>query len=95
MDAICALQPSPYHLDALADLEKTKARAVRNGEGQQQESQARAVNMTVKKTDDEELDMGEIGQTLRTMQAEKWQTLEWIDQDVRPLFPSLFHQLFL
>ena len=84
--AICALQPSPHHLDALAALELSRARKLRDGEGHQpQETQARAVNMSVKKTDDDELDMGEIGQTLRAMQAEKWQSLEWIDQDVRSI----------
>ncbi|MCJ1327010.1 hypothetical protein MMC10_003676 [Thelotrema lepadinum] len=87
--AICALQPSPHHLDALAALELSRARKLRDGEGHQpQETQARAVNMSVKKTDDDELDMGEIGQTLRAMQAEKWQSLEWIDQDTTDAYEA-------
>ena len=88
VSAVCALQPLPHHLDALSDMQKADARALRSGEGQPQEAQARAINMTVKKTDDDELEVGEIGKTLRSMQAEKWQSLDWIDQDVRPLFRS-------
>ena len=78
--AVCSLQPLLHHLDAYADQQKADARAGRDIEG---ESEPRAINLTVKSTDDEELEVGEIGKTLRAMQEEPWQRLEWVDQDVR------------
>ena len=83
---MCSLQPLPHYLDALADLQRTNTRAQRNGPSQ--EPEARAVNLAVKSTDDDELEVGEIGKRLREMQEEPWQRLEWVDQDVSLILAS-------
>ena len=39
--------------------------------------------MAVKSVDEEEqLDMSEVGKTLRAMQEESWKKLDWMDEDV-------------
>ena len=85
MDAFCALQPQLHHLDALADNERASKRvAGRDTDINAPEPEAKAVTMAVKGTEDEEeLDMGEVAKTLRAMQEEPWQQLEWVDEDVR------------
>ena len=64
-------------------MEKTAARVQLEADGQAPQSVARAVNMTVKSAaDDDEVDSTEIAKTLKAIQEESWQRLEWIDQDV-------------
>ena len=55
---------------------------MRDAENPGPESEARVVNMAVKSTDSEELDMGHISKQLREIEEESWQRLEWIDEDV-------------
>lgn len=70
-------------MDAFSDNERASTRtAAREGEAVPQESEARAVNVAVKSADEEELDMTDVGKTLRVMQEERWQQLEWVDEDV-------------
>ena len=88
MDAVCSLRPQFHHLDAITDNEKVSGRGG-GGDHGPQESEARAVNMAVKSTDDEELDMGEVGKTLRTIQEESWQHLDWVDEEVWSPYVSL------
>jgi hypothetical protein len=76
------LQPQYHHLDAISDNEKLSMRAQRDIENPPQESEARTVNMAVKSTEDDDLDMSDIGRTLRLMQEGRWQHLEWIDEEV-------------
>lgn len=47
------------------------------------------MNMAVKSTEDEELDMSDMARTLREMQEEKWQRLEWVDEEVN--YPIYAH----
>ncbi len=79
------LRPQFAHLDALADLERP-ARAQRAAENAEEESEAKAVNMTVKSTEAEETEMSsgtsEISKILQDMREEPWQRMTWIDQDV-------------
>ena len=89
ISGMVSLQPIFHHLDALADNEKLSTRAQHDTDDVPQETEARAVNMTVKSTDEEELDMSDIAKELREMQEEPWQYLDWIDEDVRRL---LSHQ---
>ena len=77
------LRPQLGHLDALADLEKSTPRAPRDAEAPAEETEARAVNMTVKSADTEELDTSHIKKLLKAMRDEPWQHLEWIDQEVK------------
>ena len=76
------MRPKLSHLDALADQEKSSTRAQRDADHVQPESEARAVNMTVKSSDGEELDMSATAKTLRAMQEEPWQRLSWVDEEV-------------
>jgi hypothetical protein len=67
-------------LDAVVDNERNSTRAA--GAAEAGESEARAVNLAVKSVDDEELDMTDVGKTLKAMQEESWQRLDWVDEDV-------------
>ena len=80
VDAICSLQPQFAFLDAMVENERVSSRAAAPAE--HVESEARAVNLAVKSIDDEDLDMSEVGKTLKAIQEERWQSLEWIDEDV-------------
>jgi hypothetical protein len=51
-------------------------------EHQTAEPEARAVNLTVKSTDQEQIDVNDIDRALREMQEEPWQCLDWIDESV-------------
>ena len=85
VDAIVQLRPQFAHLDALIDFEKP-ARALRTTENGEEESEAKAVNMSVKSTEVEETDMyggeNETSKLLKAMREEPWQRKSWIDQDV-------------
>ena len=76
------MRPKLGHLDALADREKSSSRAQHDADYVQPESEARAVNMTVKSSDGEELDMSETAKTLRAMQEEPWHRMSWVDEEV-------------
>ena len=83
VDVIVQLRPQFHHLDALHDQEKSLSRAQRELENPPPESEARAVNMTVKSSDSDEFDVNEMTRTLKGMQEEPWQHLKWVDQEVR------------
>ena len=82
VSAFCSLSPQFHHLDALNEIERASSRAQREAENPAPESEARAVNMTVKSTDNEELDMGQVAKQLRDIEEEPWQHLEWVDEEV-------------
>ena len=82
VSAFCSLTPQFHHLDAITDNERVSNRAVRDAENPPLESEARVVNMAVKSTDSEELDMGHIAKQLQEIEEEPWQPLEWVDEDV-------------
>ena len=84
ISGMVSLQPIFHHLDALTDNERLSTRVQHDTDDVPQESEARAVNMTVKSTDEEELDMSDIAKELREMQEELWQRLDWIDENVCP-----------
>ncbi|MCJ1249852.1 hypothetical protein MMC30_007078 [Trapelia coarctata] len=81
VSAFCSLTPQFHHLDAMTDNDRAFIRATRDAENPAPESEARVVNMAVKSTDSEELDMGQISKQLREIEEEPWQRLEWIDED--------------
>lgn len=85
------LRPQFGHIDALNEANKTMFRsersAVERGEENPEEGEAKAVNMAVKSTennDDQNMygGMNATSKLLRAMRDEPWQRLKWIDQDV-------------
>ena len=69
----------------MVDNEKANSRAQREGLPAQ-ETEARAVNVAVRSGEDEDLNTSEVSKILKTIQEEKWQDLEWVDEMV--LFSS-------
>lgn len=47
------------------------------------ETEARAVNVSMRSADAENVAPDHIGQTLRALQEESWQRMQWIDEEVR------------
>lgn len=82
VSAFCSLTPQFHHLDAINDNDRASSRTTKDAQNPGPESEARAVNMAVKSTDDEELDMNQISRQLRDIEEEPWQRLEWVDDDV-------------
>ena len=88
LDAMVQLRPQFDHLDALSDLEKPglNSRSKAGAENPNEEPQARAVNMTAKSADLEEMDlygdMSETAKLLRAMRDEPWQRFAWVDSEV-------------
>ncbi|KAL8678014.1 MAG: hypothetical protein Q9224_007148, partial [Gallowayella concinna] len=85
VDAIVELSANFVHLDALNDLNKSAARHQRNTEKEDQQPEAKAVNLTVKSTEPDEDEMpggrSQIAQLLKDMADEPWQRMEWVDHD--------------
>lgn len=82
------LRPQFTHLDALADQDKPTFgnkswSGVENPTG---ESEARAVNLTVKSSEGDDFDVwGDLSETaklLKLMRDEQWQHLSWVDSEV-------------
>lgn len=88
LDAMVQLRPQFDHLDALGDVEKPamNPKSKAGAENPTEEPQARAVNMTAKSADVDEMDlygdMSETAKLLRAMREEPWQRLAWIDSEV-------------
>lgn len=82
------LRPQFTHLDALGDQDKPffGPRSRGGPENAAVESEARAVNLTVKSSEGEDLDMyGDMSETaklLKAMREESWQHLAWVDSEV-------------
>lgn len=82
------LRPLFTHIDALRDHEKSVLGSRSRGgpENAAVESEARAVNLTVKPSEGDDLDMyGDMSETaklLKAMREEPWQHLSWIDSEV-------------
>lgn len=81
------LRPQFHHIDATAEQEKSSTKIQRDAENPPAETEARAVNMTVKASESEELDMSQTAKILRARQEEKWARLQYKDENVsiRPL----------
>ena len=90
VDAVVELNPILDHVDALRDNEKaTSARGARATGEQADEGEAKAVNMTVKATDEEGEEMETLGErseiikAMNAMRDEPWQALQYHDSEVR------------
>lgn len=82
LDGMVQLRPQFHHIDAMAEQERSSTRAQRESDNPPAESEARAVNMTVKASESEELDMSQTAKILRARQEEKWTRLEYKDENV-------------
>lgn len=95
LDAMVQLRPQFDHLDALGELEKPvmNPKSKAGVENLTEEPQARAVNMTAKSADVEEMDlygdMSETARLLRAMREEPWQRLAWVDSEVCGAFEKV------
>ena len=82
------LNPVLDHVDALRENEKSSARGARGTGEHADEGEARAVNMTVKATDEEGEEMETLGErseiikAMNDMRDEPWQNLEYHDSEV-------------
>ena len=90
------LRPQLNHLDAVTEPDRTAKRILRAREAaeakrleEKEAQEAKAVNQTVKSTESKDSDeddfyggMKKTNELLTAMRDEKWQRLEWIDQDV-------------
>ena len=85
VDSIVQLRPQLSHLDALQDLENSVARNQRDLDNGGEPSEARAINMSVKSAENEDMDLSIVAKTLRNMAEEPWQPLRWIDEEVKHL----------
>ena len=83
LDGMVQLRPQFHHIDAMAEQEKLSTRIQRDSENPPAEPEARAVNMSVKASESEELDMSQTAKILRARQDEKWVRLEYKDENVR------------
>ncbi|KAI9821741.1 MAG: hypothetical protein M1827_002322 [Pycnora praestabilis] len=89
VDSMVQLRPQFHHIDATVEQERSSARVQRDATNPARHTEARAVQMTVKSSDGDDIDMGETSKTLRAAQEEKWTTLKYMDEDV-----SYTHYLF-
>ena len=87
VDAIVQLSPVPIHIDAINELARSTNRFQRNSDRNDEEGEAKAVNLTIKSSEPEDVEgVGErsgIAKMLKDIAEEPWQRLQWIDQDVR------------
>jgi DNA-directed RNA polymerase-3 subunit RPC5 len=84
---IVQMRPQFHYIDAQADQEKSAQRSLRNETSSARQTEARAVQMTVKTTaDGDEIDMSQMATTLRAVQEENWTRLAYVDEDVSFFF---------
>lgn len=89
LDHVVQLRPQFPHIDALTDQERSSARVQRENVNPVRHTEARAVQMTVKSADGDDMDVGETTMLLRAAQEEKWQRLRYQDEDVSFFFYRL------
>lgn len=77
----------------MVEQEKTSLRAQRDAANPPRQQETRAVQMTVKSADGDDMDVAETATTLKAAQEESWTRLEFIDTNVWPPYshPVGFH----
>ncbi|KAI9814344.1 MAG: hypothetical protein M1826_002256 [Phylliscum demangeonii] len=80
IDAMAQLRPQFHHVDATAEQERSSARAQREAMQPARQQESRAVQMTVKSADGEEMDTAQTITTLKTAQEETWRSLDYVDE---------------
>lgn len=90
LSAVVQLRPQLHHLDAFDEVTvKNKAAKKQGDEG---ETEARAIDMKVKSAEgDNRGGQQSNNDLLKKMQDEKWEKYEWVDENVRTgsIFPTL------
>ncbi|KAI9772368.1 MAG: hypothetical protein M1839_002504 [Geoglossum umbratile] len=94
LSSITQLRPQFHHIDALADQEKSATRAQRDATNPPRQQEARAVQMTVKSADGDDLETSEISKTLRSAQEEDWIHYKYFDENSDDSWAS-YERLFL
>ena len=82
IDSIAQLRPQFHHLDAVAEQEKAAARPQRDPGAAGRVQEARAVQMTAKSADGDDMDTAEVTKFLKAAQEENWKRLMYADEDV-------------
>ena len=83
IDSLAQLRPQFHHLDALVEQERAAARPQRDPGAAGRVQEARAVQMTAKSADADDMDTAEVIKTLKAAQEENWKRLMYADEDVR------------
>ncbi|KZF23189.1 hypothetical protein L228DRAFT_106016 [Xylona heveae TC161] len=91
---IVQMRPQFHHIDAMVDNERNSARSLRESAAPRQ-TEVRAVQMTVKAADGDDMDMGETAKVLRAAQEENWQRLIYHDEDSQESWDKYHENLFL
>lgn len=81
IDSIAQLRPQFHHLDAVAEQEKAAARPQRDPGAAGRVQEARAVQMTAKSADGDDMDTAEVTKFLKAAQEENWKRLMYADED--------------
>ncbi|KAI9795564.1 MAG: hypothetical protein M1833_006964 [Piccolia ochrophora] len=80
INAHAQLRPQFHHIDATVEQQRASARLERDIANPRQQ-EARAVQMTVKAADGDDMDMSDTFKTLRAAQEEKWVALDYADEN--------------
>ena len=80
VDSVCYLSPHLIHLDAAAD--NRRSSHVRSAESGVTRPDAQVLNLAMRSINAENGGPEDIGAELRKLQEDKWEHLEWIDEDV-------------
>ncbi|KAH0547647.1 hypothetical protein FGG08_000136 [Glutinoglossum americanum] len=94
LSSITQLRPQFHHIDASADQEKSATRVQRDATNPPRQQEARAVQMTVKSPDGDDLETSEIGKTLRSAQEEGWIHYKYFDENSHESWAA-YERLFL
>ncbi|KAI9751823.1 MAG: hypothetical protein M1815_000902 [Lichina confinis] len=81
IDSLAQLRPQFHHLDALVEQERAAARPQRDPGAAGRVQEARAVQMTAKSADADDMDTAEVIKTLKAAQEENWKRLMYADED--------------
>ncbi|GFF76311.1 hypothetical protein IFM61392_09976 [Aspergillus lentulus] len=81
VSAVVQLHPQLHHIDALDEI-PAKGRGKARKEGEEEQTEARAIDVKIKAAEDAEAAMvaGNL-ELLKKMQDEKWTTYEWVDAE--------------
>ena len=81
VDSIVQLRPQFHHVDAVTEQERLSAKGQREAINPPRQD-ARVVQMAVKTADGDDFDLSQTMKTLKNIQEEKWQDLEYRDENV-------------
>ncbi|KAI9836628.1 MAG: hypothetical protein M1819_001262 [Sarea resinae] len=92
---ILQMRPQFHHLDATVEHERSLTRSQRDAANPPRTTEARLVQMTVKSSDGDDIDMGETSRLLRAALEESWQKMTYYDEDSPDSWTTYHDKLFL